>query len=116
MTTSAAVSLRARGHDAVALKEGGLRRSRDHIVLWSAVRQRRTVLTHNGGDFALLHGAWTIWGLEPPHFGILVVPQRYRLSGPEIADAAIALVESGRPLRNELYLLGRDDVWTQPSV
>lgn len=60
------------------------------------------------------HDAWTLWGMEPPHFGVLVFPQRYRLSGFEIADAVIALVESGQSLRNELFILGRDGDWTQP--
>ena len=51
--------------------------------------------------------------MEPPHFGILVVPQRYHLSGAEIAAEVIALLDSGRALRDSFYLLGRDGTWTQ---
>lgn len=116
MTISAAASLRDRGYEAAAVKERALRHSHDYVILWQAVLEGRSLLTHNDKDFAMLHGAWRLWGVMPPHFGILVIPQIFRLPGSRIADAVVALPNTDAQLRNELYLLTRDRDWIRPRM
>ena len=65
-------------HDVVSARDLRLTRLTDDAQLLAAVRDDRLLVTHNRGDFALLHDAWLTWppafGLAlPPHSGILVL-------------------------------------------
>jgi hypothetical protein len=99
--------LREAGHDAATTEELGQRRATDDEQLLTAVREIRTVVTHNRRDFLLLHDAWRRWpvglgAVFPAHAGILVLDHRLE---PELAAALTGFlaVRPPAPLAGELY-------------
>ena len=84
----------------------------DPDQLLYAVQRGWTMVTHNRKDFQLVYRAWTLWGMQPPHFGILVLAQ-----GP-YGDQHVRTIHtflSGTPaLSNMLYLWTEpDDIWQE---
>jgi hypothetical protein len=99
------VRLRMRGHTLVTAAELGLERGQDNLHLLEAARQGRVLLTHNLGDFTLLHDAWrrwsVAWGVIARHAGVIVPPQEWPRD--RIAAEVHAILTDGLPLANELY-------------
>ena len=79
-------------------------RARDHDQLMFAARRGWVLVTHNRGDFRLLHDAWLgwtgVWSIPEEHAGILVVDQEppHRLAA-EIAQ----FLATNPPLANALW-------------
>jgi len=70
--------LEAIGHDVATARELNLTRIPDDAQLLAAVRAGRVLVTHDRGDFTLLHDAWLTWPAAfqvafPPHPGIFVL-------------------------------------------
>jgi predicted nuclease of predicted toxin-antitoxin system len=84
----AAVVLRARGCDVVTADDLGTRGATDEEQLSAAVRNRRTLVTYNIADFAVLAGEWARRGLT--HWGIVLVSER-TVSQRSVGDLARAL-------------------------
>jgi len=65
-----AVALRQHGHDVVISGELHQERAADYRQLLIAAEQGRILVTHNQGDYSLLHGArllWSVsWTTRPP--------------------------------------------------
>ena len=110
-----ALELRRSGHDVVTAWDLGLQEADDDVHLAIAADEARVFITHNGGDFRLLHKAWRRWAqrwrVAEAHAGILVVPQRPLVP---IAELAVLLDEflvtsagRTRALANELYTYDR---------
>ena len=85
--------LRLAGHEVYDAREQGLDRVSDDVLLLEAMRAGRVLVTHNEGDFLLLHAAWrrwpVAWGIVPPpaHAGILLVPQAPQALPTDLAQA-----------------------------
>ncbi len=98
--------LRRLGHDALSARDLGLDRVDDDILLTVATDAGRILVTHNGGDFIVLHRVWRRWsrrwGAREEHAGILILPQRPALPTPETAGVLDALAVRGA-LANELF-------------
>jgi hypothetical protein len=103
-----AVLLQGEGHDVVTTRSIGLGAAPDDEQMLTAAEQGRIMVTHNGRDYSLLHGAWLRWSwawqITPQHSGVLVIPQPRELPIPQAARELSRFVRSGRPLVNELYL------------
>ncbi|MCC7371410.1 MAG: DUF5615 family PIN-like protein [Chloroflexi bacterium] len=70
--------LQGGGHDVLASRDIQSERLSDDVLLLATVRFHRIFVTHNRGDFKLLHDAWVTWpaafGIAlPSHPGILVL-------------------------------------------
>ena len=67
------------GHDVASPKQLGRKGSRDFEQLLFAATRRLALITLNGSDFRLLHGAWLSWSEAwgarsvAQHAGILVI-------------------------------------------
>jgi len=85
-----AIILRAKGADAVHVRELGLSGAEDQEVLDEAARQRRCVITRNRNDFLMLTEFYFHEGRL--HHGVIIVPRSYPGNEPsKIAQAIIAL-------------------------
>lgn len=84
----AAVVLRARGCDVATADDLGTRGATDEEQLSAAVRNRRTLVTYNIGDFAVLAVEWARKGLT--HWGIVLVGER-TVSQRSVGDLSRAL-------------------------
>lgn len=90
VTVRAAPLLIAANHTAYTTAQLNRRTASDYDQLLYAAQKRWVLVTHNWGDFQMLHGAWHLWSrawrVEPAHSGILVLEH-----GPEhdIASAVI---------------------------
>jgi len=97
--------LQAHGHVTTRTRDLKLTRARDHEQLLTAARRGTILVSHNYGDFELLHDAWRLWsefwGVTAQHAGVLLVPQE-RPSA-EQADAIAGLLAQIPSLANELY-------------
>jgi hypothetical protein len=103
--------LTARNHSVVTAIGQRRDRASDPEILLSSVRERRTVITYNRGDFRMLHDAWLRWGMSPRHYGILIIPQGWT---PTQAAEEISRMVASRPgLRNELWDWRPSTGWTQ---
>lgn len=69
-----AEQLRARGHDAVGVREAGLEGAGDEHVLAWAREQRRVLLTDNHRDFMRIAAEWARAGRT--HHGVLLTAHR----------------------------------------
>src|SRR5688500_4201894 len=73
------------GHGAGTARDESLDRADDGAILLTSAARGWVLITHNGGDFWLLHRAWhqwsVAWKVAPPprHAGVLVLPQRPHL-------------------------------------
>jgi hypothetical protein len=96
--------LRAAGHDAVHCRSIFAVDPGDDRHLLEAKRQNRILVTHNGGDYILLHDAWRRWsqdwGVTAEHGGILVLPQS---NAAEVFRLIDVFLSQNLPIRNELY-------------
>jgi hypothetical protein len=112
--------LRSAGHDVVSARDAGSARLTDDAQLLLAARERRVPLTHNRGDFVLLHDAWNTWpnafGLAlPPHPGILVLdPAPVDILFP-VVDAILGSMQSGT-IANGLFHCRRHGDWRSRDV
>ena len=111
-----AALLDRKGHDILSTQDRGQTRASDDQQLLTAYQLGRILVTHNAGDFRLVHYAWRLWpgalGLEwPPHPGILVIPQPPELSIERAAEELDKFVRSGRRIVNELYRLRVPGGW-----
>lgn len=68
-----AVILRQYGYDVLTAKEADMLAKSDEEQLAFAVSNKRTIITFNIKDFALLHQLWL--SKEKKHFGIIVSPE-----------------------------------------
>ena len=99
--------LAVRGHVVVPTTLG--HNAPDYAHLLRAAQVQAILLTHNGRDFTLLHGAWQRWppalgvlGWQP-HAGILVPPRTPQWPPARIAQTIDALLGTGVRLTNTLY-------------
>ena len=82
--------LRAKGVDAVHVRELGLSGAEDQEVLDEAARQERCVITRNRNDFLMLTEFY--FHENRPHNGVLIVTRSYPGNQPsKIAQAIISL-------------------------
>ncbi len=110
--------LRLDGHDVVTAWTLGLSGAEDDVHLSTAADDDRVLITQNGRDFRLLHGAWLRWSAKwrvtAIHAGILIIPQSQALSDVEASREIHALVRT-TALANELfeYLVGPPAGWVR---
>lgn len=114
--------LNARGHDAMIARDALPEGTSDHLHVAYAARRGRILVTHNDGDFRLLHGAWRDWFDEwgprprPNHAGMLSIPQKPRLSVVNAANLIHGLVElsaDGDALVNRFLSWSLEDGWQE---
>jgi hypothetical protein len=99
--------LRNAGHEVEYPRHAGTSGSDDEQQLQFAARQGLVLVTQNVRDFLDLHDSWQEAGRT--HSGLLLV---YRSGSPakdmgahDIVHAIARLLETGLPIRNELYVL-----------
>lgn len=106
--------LRSSGHNVVTARGLGGRKAGDEEHLLTAAQQGRTFITHDGKDFLLLHNAWRrwalAWGVTVRHAGVVVIPRRVPLA--RVEAAIVALIQSGRPRVNALYIWREQSGWS----
>ena len=105
--------LRRFGHVAHTAHEVGMDRAGDEAHLALAARSGWTLITHNAGDFRLLHAAWRQWtrdwGVEKHHVGILILfPPVAPL---QAAQEINALLETESTVRDTLWMWRRGTGW-----
>lgn len=66
--------VRARNYDVLTARDAGNLTASDEQQLAFAVQQQRTILTHNRGDFELLHQKYMTTGQH--HYGIIIAIRR----------------------------------------
>jgi hypothetical protein len=119
-----AIELRAAGHGALSSRDTGMRAAKDGRQLLAAAQRGWILITHNFGDFDILHDAWlgwsAAWGVIPRHAGILVVPQatlaeraQGRMGHQEVAALILALLATGSPSANEFWRWKRVGGWVR---
>ena len=108
VSEEAAPRLKDAGHRAVTVRELNLKGAKDYVILLRGAETGRIVVTHNGGDFFLLHGAWLLWsrawGVTPRHAGILVMPQMAQLRPAALVHELDAFAAAGLAVENTLYV------------
>jgi hypothetical protein len=120
MAADLALLLEVAGHDVLVTRDIGGARWTDDTLLLSAVRNGRIFLTHNRGDFRMLHDAWVTWpaafGLAfPPHPGVLVLDA----ASPETLARIVVSFLDGTPtdrLTNGIFWWRRHAGWQQAST
>jgi len=99
--------LRATGHIVIAARDIRLEHAKDDEHLLVAAQRDWVLISHNEGDFVLLHAAWrrwsAAWGVTESHSGILIVPQFPRATSPQVAQALDDLMGTHPLLTNDLY-------------
>lgn len=94
--------LRQMGYDVYTTIGEGRHQASDPDQLLHAVRQDWILVTHNRTDYELVHLAWTLWAMQPPHPGILVLDQ---VKLPErLASAINDFLAAPPTLRNTLHI------------
>ena len=91
LSPAVADQLRRRAHDVVAVAEVGLRGVPDELVLAQAIGDRRAIVTGDIRDFRALHAGLLMQGKT--HYGVVLVPGRFRLSPRGIGGLVKALDE-----------------------
>jgi uncharacterized protein DUF5615 len=107
-------------HDVVSARDLGLTRLTDDAQLLAAVRDDRLLVSHNRGDFALLHDAWLTWpaafGLAlPPHPGLLVLDPAPHEALSDVLDAFLAATPPAR-LANETFWWHHRNGWRRRII
>ncbi len=87
--------LRAKGVDAVHVRELGLSGAEDREVLDEAAQQKRCVITRNRNDFLKLTEFYFQEGR--PHHGIIIVPRSYPGNEPSRIARAVMALSQNRP-------------------
>jgi hypothetical protein len=91
LSPAIAEGLRARGHDAVAIKESPEWQAlADPDVISLARREQRAIVTNNLRDFRPLHAELIAAG-GPGHSGMVFVPTSFRLTKAAIGQVVAAL-------------------------
>ena len=109
--------LRDAGHDVLTTSESRLRANPDSDQLLRAWAEQRILVTHNRGDFVLLHLAWSSWPYAwahpqtPLHAGIAIIHQPPRLTHLDAATALSELATSQTTLTNEIVRLQASGEW-----
>lgn len=99
--------LQARGHQVIVARRLLPERTSDHHHLAMATRSGWVLVTHDRGDYLLLHRAWRDWFTEwgtppvPKHAGIIRIPQPPTLSA-EQAAALLAAFFAGENRDDEV--------------
>ena len=107
--------LRYRGHYTVTARDIGMDSAKDDVHLLLAWQRGWIFVTHDEGDFTLLHDAWRRWAQAwqvapiPQHPGILIIPQPW--PAPDPAQELGRFLQSSPPLANELYRYRRTRGW-----
>ena len=113
-------ALQAVGHEVSVARDLGLTRMTDDAQLLSAVRASRVLVTHDRGDFTLLHDAWLTWptafGLAlPPHPGILLLDPAPHGALSGVLDAFLAPTPPAA-LANGIFWWHRHDGWRRRII
>jgi hypothetical protein len=87
-----ATLLVALGHTATTVRATNCKGLPDYAQLWHAALHGWVFITLNRKDYALLHGAWRLWGVAHQHPGILIAPHVPRADLVGLAAAIDALV------------------------
>ena len=112
------IALTNAGHPTKTARDLKLTRTGDHELLAFAARNRWTFITHNAGDFRLLHQAWLKWADEwsvvprPVHSGILVLPHPLTITN-RVVKAIQSLLDGGESLDNRLFILRHQGDWEE---
>ena len=98
-------AIRARSIDVLSAKEAGMLSRTDDEQIRFATSRSRLILTHNGQDFARIHGEWMRSGKH--HAGICIVKKELWLGPGEIARRLQILSEVFRETgtRDQLLFL-----------
>lgn len=112
--------LRNAGHTVATARQLGLATATDDAQLLAAVQHGRMLVTHNRGDFTLLHDAWRIWpttfGLAlPAHPGILALDHASPHLLFHAIDELIAATTASSRLNEMFWWRTRGD-WSRRSV
>jgi hypothetical protein len=108
------------GHSVNTARDRHLEDAKDYDVLGIAAARGWVVITHNGKDFQLLHGAWlswsNYWGLSLPraHAGILVLPHVVRPT--RAAEIVNEPLVGQSILANRLFIWHPDRPWTEHTA
>lgn len=109
--------LTALGHHATSIVRAGYGGLPDPDVLLLAQRWQHVLITHNRGDFQLLHRAWRLWGeawgIRHRHAGILILDQLKGMHAEAFAQVIVELVERQPDIAGTLSDWRRDKGWTQ---
>lgn len=91
--------LRARGFDAITVRDAGQLRATDAEQLIYAAGQQRTLVTHNRADFEAL--AQRYFESEQIHYGIILAVRR---SPQDIAQRLLAILNhvTAEEMRNQI--------------
>lgn len=104
----------SRGWSTLTSRAAGKEDAEDYEQLLFATNQRRVIVSHNAGDFRLLHGAWQLWcatwQLPHQHAGIIILPHGQPAGIVDMLDQLAAL---DLDLTNELYEWWRSTGWTR---
>lgn len=110
------------GHDVRTARDEELDRADDGAIVLFAAEQGAVVITHNGGDFWLLHRAWHRWASawrvspSPRHGGILILPQRQHLEPVRLAQTVLELLQIQPDLTNSLFEWTVAQGWTRDEM
>jgi hypothetical protein len=108
--------LSAHGQDALTVSDLARRASKDDAILWLAARLHRTLLSHNAGDFVMLHRAWHRWRVDLSHAGILIVRQRLAWRPVDVAEVVLGFLSLNLATDGELYTLEPGLIWQRFDV
>jgi hypothetical protein len=106
--------LRADGHLVTLTKDRHSSPAPDELQLVTALELNANLVTHNNyRDFALLHGAWTLWTrrwrIAEAHPPILVLPQGHER---QLRQYLEELLQVGSPASNSLYRYRPSSGWS----
>lgn len=109
-----AVILRASGYRVHTTGGEGRLGATDHAQLHLAATRGWVFVTNNRRDLSMLHEAWVMWGVAPPHGGILTMDQ-----GPVarvLAGAIHALLRDTPLLINVRFDWRAIEGWTRDPI
>ena len=101
------MALRQAGHDVRTPAEAGLSGANDPIHFRQAIREGRSLVSRNFGDFEELHDL--VVEAQGRHPGVLVIrhdnPKKRRMKAHNIVRALRKLEEAGVPIASEYIVL-----------
>jgi hypothetical protein len=100
-------ALRQAGHDVRTPAEAGLTGAKDPVHFRQAIREGRSLLSRNFGDFERLHDL--IREAQGRHLGVFVIrhddPKKRKMKSHDIVRALCKLEAAGVPISNEYIVL-----------
>jgi hypothetical protein len=109
--------LRGYGHTVISTHDEGREGSPDPHQLFYATERGWALITHNAGDFRLLHDAWHFWTyrwqLPYRHAGIIIAPQSRGYTPAFVAAHIDALTKQEDAFTNTLYDLQPAAGWVR---